>query len=204
MHAIVLCNGQPPELSLLKESLRPDSLFIAADGGGNSARELGFTPDIVIGDMDSYQPRDKEQVELMHIADQETNDLEKALSYALEQNISSVTVLGATGKRLDHSLKNLSVLKQFNHQFDSLVFKDNFGDTRLVPSSFSTTLPVGTVVSLFPLSGRVTGISTYGLKYPLEDEILENGVRDGSSNLVTGQPLRIEYDSGDLILFIAR
>jgi thiamine pyrophosphokinase len=46
--------------------------------------------------------------------DQQTNDLEKALLYAIKMECSSAVVFGATGQRADQTVKNLSVLKQFN------------------------------------------------------------------------------------------
>ena len=109
-----------------------------------------------------------------------------------------------TGQRIDQTLKNLSVLKQFNDRFQTLVFEDNYGITRLIPPKFTDDIPLGTTVSLFPLSGRVEGIRTKGLKYQLKDEALENGVRDGSSNQVADTPVEIQYRSGDLLLFVAR
>jgi thiamine pyrophosphokinase len=121
----------------------------------------------------------------------------------LQKGGSHIFILGATGLRLDHTLKNLSVLKQFNNQFEDLYLIDNFGISLILPNSFSRELPIGTSVSLFPLSGKVTNITTTGLKYPLKDENLENGVRDGSSNTVANTPVTITYKEGDLLFFEA-
>lgn len=204
MKGLILCNGLPPEPSLLQMHLQQSGLFIAADGGGNTARQLGHLPDLVVGDLDSFRPKEEDEFEVIEDPDQETNDLEKALTLAYKRNVTNVTVLGVTGQRIDQTLKNLSVLKQFNDQFESLVFEDNFGKIFLLPRSYSAEITSGTTVSLFPLSGRVEGIITEGLKYPLRDESLENGIRDGSSNRVVSSPVQIEYRSGDLLIFIAR
>ncbi len=203
MKGLILCNGLPPKPALLGNHLQETDLFIAADGGGNTARDMGFAPDVVIGDLDSFRTREMDDFEVIKDPDQETNDLEKALKLAARRGITDVIVLGVTGQRIDQTLKNLSVLKAFDDRFDSLIFKDSFGKIFLLPHSFSAELPHGTTVSLFPLSGRVEGILTKGLKYPLEDDYLENGVRDGSSNRVVSSPLHIKYDSGDLLIFIA-
>lgn len=204
MKSIILCNGTPPSDGLLKRTLAWADLFIAADGGGNTARRRGVIPDVVIGDLDSFQPREGDAFEVIEDTGQETNDLEKALEYARNNDIAEMVVLGATGERLDQTLKNLSVLKQFNDHFEHLVFSDDFGETRLLPKSFEDTFPKGTLVSLFPLSGSVTGITTQGLKFALENETLENGVRDGSSNEVVGSPVRISHERGDLIMFVGK
>lgn len=200
---LILCNGESPTEKLFYKYRAKTDYLIAADGGGNIARQLSDTPDVVIGDLDSFEDRDGDNFEVIYKPDQESNDLEKALRLALKKGGSHIYILGATGLRLDHTLKNLSVLKQFNHQFEELYLIDNFGKSQILPNSFTKELPIGTAVSLFPLSGKVTNITTEGLKYSLKDETLENGVRDGSSNQVVSTPIQITHKKGDLLFFEA-
>lgn len=199
---LILCNGNPPSQQLFSEYRANSDYFIAADGGANIALDLGTTPDVVIGDLDSYQGSDKEPYEIIFNPDQDSNDLEKALQHAQEEKGTHIKILGATGHRLDQTLKNLSVLKQFHERFQQIHIADNFGETRLLPPFFSDEFAIGTQLSLFPLSGKVTGITTKGLKYPLNDEKLENGVRDGSSNEVIENPVQITHKKGDLLMFV--
>ncbi len=202
MKAVILCDGESPKKDLFQISLSGSDLFIAADGGAYHALNLNVIPDIIIGDMDSYKVTGSESSQIIEDPDQETNDLEKALAYADQQNVSDVIVFGATGKRLDHTLKNLSVMKQFDPIFDSIFFKDNHSDIFLVHSPFVKSLPLQTSVSLYPLSGIVENVRTKGLKYPLNNQDLENGVQDGSSNLTVKKQIEIEFEKGDLLLFI--
>lgn len=202
MNVVILCDGAPPRPEQLKRALKHSSLFIAADGGAFTAEKMDLKPDIIIGDFDSYKPTGDEHADIIHRPGQDTNDLEKALSYAYKQGASEVIVFGATGKRLDHTLKNLSVLKQFNVHFKSIIFKDRYSDLFLIPNRFEINLPLDTTISLFPLSGRVEGVYTKGLKYPLTNGTLENGVQDGSSNLTNREKIEISHKTGDLLLFI--
>ncbi len=203
MNTLILCNGEPPPVSLFEECLEWSQIFIAADGGANAAFNLGHLPDIIIGDMDSYVPIENFSAEIIHDPDQYSNDLEKALHLAKKKGAEMVKVLGATGLRLDQTLKNLSVLKQFDSQFEELIFLDEQGITKLLPQKYKADFPEGTSISLFPLSGKVTGISTQGLKYELDNGFLENGVHDGSSNRIVSNPVSIQHKKGDLLLFIA-
>ncbi|PWN08163.1 thiamine diphosphokinase [Rhodohalobacter mucosus] len=202
MNAVILCDGTPPAADVLNRFLDNAFLFIAADGGALTARSMGLHPDVIIGDFDSFIPNGDEPGEIITDPDQETNDLEKALAYAIGKGAVSATVFGATGKRLDHTLKNLSVLKQFDHKFESLTFRDRYADIFLVHSPYQAELPIHTSVSLFPLSGRVTGITTRGFRYPLNNEDLENGIRDGTSNETIKNRVEIEFEKGDLLMFI--
>lgn len=202
MNALIVCNGFPPSKTLIQKETEQTDLVIGADGGGNILLKAGFTPDVVIGDLDSFQESGRDNFQLILDKDQETNDLEKALGFAKNKGAENVTVLGAFGLRMDHSLKNLSVMKQFHSQFNQLVFKDAYFDAFLINSPFETSLPLKTTVSLFPLSGKVTGITTQGLKYPLQNESLINGIRDGTSNINVETKIKITFDSGDLLIFI--
>mgnify|MGYP006295046401 CR=1 FL=1 len=202
MNAVILCDGRPPSADVLNRFLDDASLFIAADGGALTAHAMGLHPEVIIGDFDSFKPNGDELSEIITDPDQETNDLEKALSYALKKGATDITVFGATGKRLDHTLKNLSVLKQFDDKFESLIFRDRYADIFLVHSPYHARLPLHTSVSLFPLSGRVAGITTHGFRYPLNNEDLENGIRDGTSNETVENRVEIEFEKGDLLMFI--
>lgn len=204
LNTLIMCDGRPPSKSLFSKWYEWADYVIAADGGTQVIRSLNAEPDVAIGDMDSFHPDGTEDFEVITNPDQETNDLEKALAWAAQKQAKNITVLGATGRRLDHTLKNISVLKQFDPRFEELIFRDDYGDLVLLPRQYSTELPIHTALSLFPLSGVVLGIVTEGLKYPLKDEQIENGVRDGSSNQVVSNPVTITHREGDLLLFVAR
>lgn len=200
--AVILCNGEPPSKLQLTSSLKMADFFIAADGGGTIALDYNLVPDLIIGDLDSFNKHQDAPCKVIQIADQNTNDLEKALIHALKVKITDVIVFGATGRRVDQTVKNLSVMKQFNKQFDKLIFKDKYSDIKLISSPHTEELPLHTSVSLFPLSGSVSGITSNGLKYKLQNSTLENGVFDGSSNETIETVIEITFHSGDLLLFI--
>jgi len=202
MKILIVCNGfPPPEDMMCRESEEAD-LVIGADGGANVLIKSGIEPDLVIGDLDSFKKQLNMDIEVIHKRDQETNDLEKALNYAKERGAGHVVVLGAFGLRMDHSLKNLSAMKKFDRNFETLVFKDKFFTAFLLPKSFQTECEKETTISLFPLSGEVSGIVTEGLKYPLNNERLKNGQRDGTSNMSCKNRIKISHRHGDLVIFI--
>jgi len=200
MKAVILCDGDIPRPSKIYHELSDATLLIAADGGANRVKDLNITPNVIIGDLDSYTITGSETAIVIKDEDQETNDLEKALAYALENSVSDVLIIGGTGMRLDHTLKNLSVLLQFNPAFNSIVMLDDYAEIQIITSPFKAEYKIGTVISLFPLSGIVEGITTKGLKYPLNDEDLENGVRDGTSNETVEETIEITFNKGDLLL----
>jgi thiamine pyrophosphokinase len=202
MKAIIICDGDIPGKPMIVDELSSTDLVIAADGGAYHAQRLHLNPDVIIGDLDSYTVTGDESATVIHDPDQENNDLEKALAYAKNNSVNNVVVFGTTGKRLDHTLKNLSVLLQFDPLFDSIVFKDGYSVMKIIHSPFRASFELGTSLSLFPLSGTIEGITTRGLKYPLQNELLKNGMRDGTSNETVEKTVEIEFKKGDLLLLI--
>lgn len=201
-YALVVCNGEPPESGHLIDRAKDATLIVAADGGIVPLIEAGIIPHVLIGDLDSSLAPYPDGVQVIMDPDQETNDLEKALNHVSGSGFKDVLVLGATGLRIDQTLKNMSVLMQFHSKFQNIRFEDALCQIYVAPKDTDLSLPIGTAISLFPISGRVDGIVTQGLKFALHYETLENGVRDGSSNVVVSQTVSIQYKSGTLILII--
>ena len=199
--ALLIANGEvgPREAEFVKD-LKVD-LVVAADGGAHNALFFGIRPDIVVGDFDSVTDATRETLKgitWIHRPSQEYNDLEKALIYCREQKICHVTLVGFTGKRLDHTLGNLSVLMRYDAVF-KLDLKAPDADLFLVRDHLELQGIPGQHVSLVPL-GRVEGLTTRGLKYPLHCEDLEFGKREGTSNQVMEGTFSVSLTSGVLLL----
>lgn len=206
VNILILCHGEPPPESLLISERNHCDLFIAADGGAWIALDQGTTPDVVIGDLDSFREdrRPDGPWTLIHDPDQETNDLEKALAHALSIGGRNIVLLGCTGKRLDHTLKNLSVCLQYHNRFDRIRILETGGELFFLPKQWQGQVGTGRTLSLIPFGGPVTGIRTDGLRYPLDNETLQVGIRDGSSNESIQDTVSIEHDTGDLYLYLTR
>lgn len=202
MHALIVCGGTPPSKKLLEQHVSISNYVVGADSGAFAIVGHGFTPDLVIGDLDSFHYTKHVGINVLKIEEQETNDLEKAINHVLEKGAKSCVILGGFGKRIDHTFTNLSVLKKYHPLFESICFVDDYGDTLLIESPYKTQLPVGTPISFFPLSGKVAGITTTGVEYPLENGVLETGVRMGTSNKTSDQEVTVYFEEGELAMFI--
>lgn len=202
---LVAANGEIDCLFLKTLDFASIDRVVAADGGANRLIACGLRPDTTIGDLDSISAEIKEnpgKMEILYRPSQKINDLEKALIYCREQGAGRLIVLGVTGKRLDHAINNFSVLAKYDHLFELQIF-DRYSQIFLVRERFNYTGNPQQVVSLIPL-GKVNGIVTRGLKYPLKDESLEIGVREGASNAIVRKNFSIRIKSGLLLIFVNR
>lgn len=198
--ALILCHGEPPSAELLARHLASADLVLCTDGAVAWARELGVTPSVVIGDMDSV---DRELLPEAVIDagphdQQENSDAEKAVLHALSLGAQRIVLLGASGRRPDHSLGNLLLTARYLDQAE-VVIADEYGETSALRGCKSLKLNPGATVSLVPLTADVS-VVTRGLKWPLRGP-LEMGTR-GLSNRVVAEEVVIEVRSGTLAVVL--
>jgi thiamine pyrophosphokinase len=201
-HALVICNGEMPLSKHLASLLKSKPFILCADGGANKARSFGIEPDMIIGDLDSISKQTRlifSHVPIIHLADQNSTDLEKALNYLVSNKFSSAIIIGATGERPDHMMANFSILLKYYAKI-TLEFFDDYCSIQIFKKRISFLAKLGQPISILPM-GTCRGITTKGLKYPLKNETLELGVREGSSNEAVLKKIIITVKHGALLLF---
>lgn len=199
-HAVIIANGELPSSAKVRKILRTASTVVCADGGARHALEMGVQPDIVIGDLDSLPLRVRSRLKqtlIIEEGNQNQTDLEKALRYLLRQKVKRITILGATGKRIDQTIANISLLDKYSLRVRIIVV-DRTGTIEVVRSKVKFQATPGETISLLPL-GKAAGVTTKGLLYPLKDETLEPGIR-GVSNEVISRNVEIRVRRGKLLL----
>ena len=206
--ALIVGNGEPPSRALFAACAREAELILCADGGANTASAYGYAPDYVVGDLDSVSHHSKAALAADHVilvdpkGDVGT-DGQKVLNHAVVLGVTEAVLLGFTGRRTDHLLGNLSLLKTFADHL-ALRLVDDYCDIRLIDRCIRFRATLSQKISLCPLNGAAEGIETFGLKWPLRSESLIPGVRDGISNEVVANPVEIRVERGELLLCVQR
>jgi thiamine pyrophosphokinase len=201
--AVILANGAPPPPEVLRRAIEGTALFLCADGGANVARDLGLSPDAIVGDLDSISVESRHhfrKVPIIHVPEQDRPDTEKAVEYALARApYEEITILGATEGRLDHVLGHVGLLRRFADR-TRLVLEDSRGRAFLARGEARLDLPAGTTVSFFAISGPAEGVTTENLRYPLRDQTLVLGELDSLSNVVDRCPAWIRIRKGEVVV----
>ena len=206
MNVLILAHGDPPSGVLLRRLRRSHALFLAADGAVHAAAARGVAPDIVCGDFDSARLDEARaafpQSEFIATPSQHLADLEKALCLARDRGASSVTITGAGGGRIDHTLANYGLLRQYGAELPIAVVEDGsetralFG-TDAVPSVWTLTTRPGDTLSLLP-QGAAARVTVRGVRWPLNSFTLPAGTQ-GLSNEATGAEAVVEVRGGVLL-----
>ena len=218
MHALVVADGDPPDAAALDETW-PGwrdgiALVVAADGGAVGAARAGFAIDLVVGDGDSLGTDGLARIAAEGIAverspaDKDESDTELAVLACLSRGATEITIVGAFGGRLDHTLVNVWLLALPALAERSVQLLDGGTRVRLVrapgPGGGVVALSLagrrGDTVTLLPFADAVAGITTAGLRYPLRDEPLSVGPARGLSNVRVSATASVTIRRGRLLV----
>ena len=211
---------------------------IAADSGLGSADKLGIAVDYMLGDYDSvdrdvlarYQGNIPGDV---YPAEKDYTDTELAIKTAINKitehnpeygkkrstldmdvhavtSRASVTVLGATGTRLDHTLANIGLLEQIESRGMDGYIVDAHNRIRMLIAPQKDMVKIrreeqfGGYISCIALTPVVRGLTMNGFKYPLDNRELLQGVSLCVSNEITDDEARISVKWGKMLVLETR
>ncbi len=190
-------------------------IILAADRGLEFCYQYKVRPTYILGDFDSLSPeilawyRENPVAPIREFNPIKDNtDTDMAFQQAIALGSSEITILGATGGRLDHFL---SILQNLKTAWEKKI------PAYIVDSRNLMTLPVdhtfeikkdeqfGKYVSFFPLEKDVESITLEGFAYPLDHRYLPN--TSGGlcvSNEIVEDTARVSYEGGVLLMVQSR
>jgi len=134
-------------------------------------------------------------------AEQDHSDLHKTFAYCFdERGATALTVMAATGGRLDHAVENMGLLARWSRRGDVAFLT---GDERIVAVAdrvCARTRP-GDTVSLMPL-GRCEEVRTRGLAWELPGRTLDLAAFTSLSNRAIGTEVEVAVSGGVVLLFL--
>lgn len=168
--AIILAAGDYPTRPEIRALLESAERVVCCDSAAESfIRHTAHAPWRIVGDLDSLLTTLREAYAniIVRESEQETNDLTKAMRYIGSQGLRKALILGATGRREDHTLGNISLLIEFLRQGFEVEMITDFGRFMPCSCSFSARLPLSSQVSIFSFGAK--DFRAEGLRYPLHD-----------------------------------
>ena len=197
---VILANGDFPTHPIPLEILKTAKSIICCDGAVNHLEEAGIEPYAIIGDMDSITEPLKEKYKdrLFYIDCQEENDLRKAVKWVEDEEAERAVILGATGKREDHSLANVFTLLHYPSKMELEMLTD-YGKFSIAKETQEFESFQGQQVSLFSTNPEIEITSTH-LKYTLKSLKLNN-LYCGSLNESTSGAYKVDISHGQLLVF---
>ena len=199
IEAVILANGDYPSAPVPLQVLAEAPFVVCCDGAANEHIARGFTPDVIIGDGDSLSEENKQRYAdiVKRVSCQETNDQTKAVRYLFEQGKRSIAIIGATGKREDHTLGNISLLVEYMRMGADVRIYTDHGVFIPCKGTCSFDCQPGQSVSIFNISAH--GMKSTGLQYPIYDF---TALWQGTLNKCASHQFTIEA-VGEYLVFVA-
>ena len=187
----------------ITEHPRSGDLCIAADAGYRNAKALGERVDLLLGDLDSLNesefPKDMEQIKVP--AEKDFTDTQLAVEAALKRGADEIIIIGGLDGRLDHTLSNLSILRDLFARRIPAVITNGQNRVRFLDSTSTLIAKSGfPYLSVIATDPVVKGVSMEGCKYPLKKAVLKRDYNYAVSNEITGNCALISVRKGGIYL----
>ena len=184
------------------EKPKKGDLIIAADAGYLTAKALGVTPDILLGDFDTLGVENiPDGIECLRVpAEKDDTDTQLAVKVAIERGAWEIVIVGGLSGRLDHTLSTLSILEDLWKRKEGRIYAtltDGKNRVRYIRGS-GTILPRSQYryFSLIAADDLVKGVTLEGCKYPLKNGRISRRHQWEVSNEIEGNCALIEISRG--------
>jgi thiamine pyrophosphokinase len=200
-HTIIIADGTFPTHAIPLGYIRNAEKIICCDGSADNTVLAGFTPDAIVGDMDSLSSELANRFAdlIFPDDDQETNDLTKAVTWCIESGLKDLVIVGATGKREDHTIGNISLLAEYVEKVNVIMVTDT---GQFIPLLKTTSIDSfkGQQISIFAIDPD-TEVTTHGLKYPLNRTKIKNWWF-ATLNEALGDTFTVGFSKGRVIVYL--
>ena len=189
-------------------SITEEDFVICADGGYAHALRESITPNLLIGDFDSYNGPLPVDIKVMQVpAEKDYTDTGLCLQYALDRGFETIAVAGGLGGRFDHALSNLQSMADAlaqNPRVRITIYSLQNTVTMLTGGALTVPSRPDCKLSLLAYSDVCTGVSVSGVHYPLSDVVLTNRFPLGVSNEFEAETAEVRVRDGNLLVIVSR
>ena len=200
---VILADGDYPSADRAQQALATARHVVCCDRATvRYVRRTGRVPDAIVGDLDSLPAafRKRHAAIAVHVAEQDDNDLAKAFRFCIGRGWRDIVILGATGKREDHTLGNISWLADFAAEAPEVAMLTNHGIFTVLqaPGGTIATEP-GMQISFFGFD-RNQRITATGVVFPVRDLPLRRW-NTATLNEATGRRVTLSFSGEPVIVF---
>lgn len=200
-YTVIVADGIFPQHEIPLGYLKNAERIICCDGSAQNLILSGLKPDAIVGDMDSLNIdlADRFADRIYQDKNQETNDLTKAVKWCSGMGYKDIVIVGATGKREDHTLGNISLLAEYINDLNVIMVTDTGILRPLLKSSSISSFP-GQQISIFSIDPE-TKVTSHGLRYPLNRTKITNWWF-ATLNEALGDSFSLEFNLGRVIVYL--
>ena len=185
----------------VRRMLREDDFLICCDSGIRHLAGLQREADLIVGDFDSAENPHLDVETIVLPCEKDDTDTVYAVKEAVKRGYEEFVLIGVCGRRLDHTLGNVSILLYLDTIGKRGVIVDDYSEMEVVSTQTATIDESYPFFSLLNISGVAEGITIRNAKYPLENGTITTEYQYGISNeVLPGQQAEVSVAKGKLLL----
>lgn len=209
VNSVLIVTGGSVDTEFLRDYMKHYNYdyVVGVDKGIEALEKLDIKPNLVIGDFDSANDSVRAKYEsnpdaIILNPMKDYTDTHAALEKVMELKPDSITLVGATGSRVDHMLGNINILLIPLQAGINTCIVDKNNRIRLINKQcvIRKDRQYGKYVSLIPYTDIVKGITLTGFLYNLEAASMIKGETLGISNEIREEEGRISIEEGCLLV----
>lgn len=207
MRVLIVSGGLEPSYDILHEALNKTEIIIGVDRGCTYLLKNNVKPMYIMGDFDSISKdtynklSDNTIVKVEFNPEKDFTDTEAAFDFAINNlKATEIILLGATGKRIDHFIGNLGVLKRALNRGVKAFIKDEYNEIYLTNKNHVIEETNYKYISFQAYENEIKDFSIKKAKYELDNYTLRFGDPLTISNEFIGTPIEVRFTNGTLII----
>lgn len=202
MRRCVIIGGAPiQDYQWIRQHLLPDDFYIFCDGGLKHRQSLQVTPDLLLGDFDSWDNPKTETETIVLPREKDDTDTFFGVKEGVKRGFEDFLLIGVIGGRFDHSLGNISALLYLTGLGKKALIIDDYSSIEVVSSQPVFIEQNIQYFSVLNIDGKAKGITIKNAQYPLEHAEITWDYQYGISNQVLpGKTAEVTTQEGRLLL----
>ncbi len=185
--------------------LRNDDFFLYCDCGLSHRKGLGFEPNLIIGDFDSYNMPDTDIETIVLPCEKDDTDTVFAVKEAVKRGFDDFIIIGVIGGRFDHTLGNIAILTMLKRLGKKALLIDDFSEMEIIGKDEALISDSYPYFSLIAINGKAEGVNIKDAKYPLENAEITPEYQYGVSNeVLKNKVASVSVQKGELLLIKIR
>lgn len=188
----------------IKKYIDETDFVVACDSGIESCKDIGVTPNLIVGDFDSHKKPDTD-IEIITLPTaKDDTDTMFATKEAVKRGFSEVMLIGVVGDRIDHTLANVYILSYLQDEGVKGMIVDDFSEMLIISENGQNISRISDnykFFSLLCLEGKVEGVTIKNAKFPLENGIITPNHQYATSNeVLPGEVAEVSIEKGSVLL----
>lgn len=209
-NSLLISGGSVADLDILRKIGTEVDFILCADGGTDYCYKAWLTPDMIIGDLDSISHESLNKVKENNIPlkkfpiRKDATDTELSIDYLIDKGFKDITLVGATGSRMDHTLGNILLLNKLNENGikGRLIDKNNM--IYLVDDKLKLINKDEFFISVIPISTAGAVVTLKGFDYELDKFKIKFSSTQGISNKIVEDIGYITVHKGTCLVFVSK